>query len=94
MVLVLVIVFRTSTYSATAESHDERPRADPLTLRLTISGLRIARGPRPSRMIDSWGRVAERGYKAGRFTYVGLRLFGRSFTLLGAGLVAADTQLT
>jgi hypothetical protein len=46
MVLVLVIVFRTSTYSATAESHDERPRADPLTLRLTISGLRIARGPR------------------------------------------------
>jgi hypothetical protein len=37
MVLVLVIVFRTSTYSATAESHGERPRADPLTLRLTIS---------------------------------------------------------
>ncbi len=51
------------------------------------------RGPRPSWIIDSWGRVAERGYKAGRFTYVGLRRFARSFTLLGAGLVA-NTQLT
>ena len=48
----------------------------------------VVRGPRPSWIIDSWGRVAERGYNAGRFTYVGLRRFARSFTLLGAGLVA------